>query len=685
MGFTEVFSGSVLYPSDVSYLPLALTADTILQWPLEASTGSNLVARIIDVTPTGAFSIFMPPANQTAPGQVTQFTNLGPSTITVKDNNGDTLLSITQGLSFTLYLTDNTTAAGLWRAFQAGASTAQAQASALAGLGLIAQGSLLSQSQPVVTFNVNYTTGAADRASTYIWTGALGTLTLTAASVLGNNWFESVYNAGSGNLTVQPSGIDEINGASSLVLRPGDSATINCSGVAFYTIGLGQNPVFAFDYTSIDLTGLSGTYTLSGSELNRIAYDFVGALAGDITIVVPATTQQYWVANDTTGGSFLLNVGTATQASPVNVVRAGRGIYYCNGSVVVNADTASIATPIAIADGGSGATTASGARINFGGTTVGIAVFTAAGAAAGRSALTAAASGANADITSLTGLTTPLSVAQGGTGESTFTTHGVLIGNGTGGLSIVAPGTAGQVLTANTGADPTFQTPSVGSGTVTSVSGSGGTTGLTLTGGPITGVGTLTLGGTLAVVNGGTGVATITGIPIGTGTAALGIAVAGSDYVSPSVATDFTATQTFAGSTSVPAMLLFNAAEVATVSATAATGTIVLHPSTQSVVYYTTAASANWTLNLTFSAGTTLNTALVTGESMTVTFMVTQGASPFYNNVVQVDGTTLGVTTKWLGGAPVAGNASGIDVYTYCVLKTSSAAFTVFASVAQFK
>jgi hypothetical protein len=44
-----------------------------------------------------------------------------------------------------------------------------------------------------------------------------------------------------------------------------------------------------------------------------------------------------------------------------------------------------------------------------------------------------------------------------------------------------------------------------GSGTVTSVSGSGGTTGLTLTGGPITASGTLTLGGTLAVANGGTG------------------------------------------------------------------------------------------------------------------------------------------------------------------------------------
>ena len=497
MGYNQTFPGIPIFPSDVSYLPLALTADTTLQWPLEASTGSNLVARIIDVTPTGAFSVIMPPANQTAPGQTTQFTNLGPSTVTIKDNTGGTLLSIASGLTFTLYLTTNLTVAGTWRAFQAGASTAQAQASALAGLGLIAQSSLLSQSQPVVSFSANYTAGASDRASVYVWTGGLGTLTLTAAATLGNNWFMSIRNAGVGNLTLAPSGADTINGAATVVLKPGDSANINTDGTSFYTVGLGQNPVFAFDYTSIDLTGLSGTYTLSGAELNRVAYDFVGAIAGTIEIIVPATTQQYWVSNDTTGGSFTLSIGTATQASPVGITRGSRGIYYSKGSVVVNADTASISYPVSIAQGGTNATTATGARINLGGTSVGIGVFTAANAAAGRSALSAAASGANADITSFTDLTVGA------------TAHLTILADGAGGLTVAGPGTAGQVFTSNgPGADPTFQ--STGGGTVTSISGSGGTTGLTLTGGPITGSGTLTLGGTLAVANGGTGQSTFT-------------------------------------------------------------------------------------------------------------------------------------------------------------------------------
>jgi hypothetical protein len=65
--------------------------------------------------------------------------------------------------------------------------------------------------------------------------------------------------------------------------------------------------------------------------------------------------------------------------------------------------------------------------------------------------------------------------------------------------------------------------------------------------------------------------------------------------------------------------------------------------------------------------------------------LVTQGSTAYFNNVVQVDGTAVGVTTRWIGGAPTAGNASGIDSYRYLIIKTGSATFTVLASVVQFK
>jgi hypothetical protein len=147
----------------------------------------------------------------------------------------------------------------------------------------------------------------------------------------------------------------------------------------------------------------------------------------------------------------------------------------------------------------------------------------------------------------------------------------------------------------------------------------------------------------------------------------------------------FTGTNTFTGSSSKTAIVLNDAAEVATVSATAATGTINYDITTQSVLYYTSNASANWTVNFRGSSGTSLNTLMSTGQSMTVAFLVTQGSTAYYNSAVQVDGTTSGVTTRWLGGAPTAGNASGIDSYRYLIIKTGSATFTVLASNTQFK
>jgi hypothetical protein len=147
----------------------------------------------------------------------------------------------------------------------------------------------------------------------------------------------------------------------------------------------------------------------------------------------------------------------------------------------------------------------------------------------------------------------------------------------------------------------------------------------------------------------------------------------------------WTGTQSFTGTSAKLAVVLNDAAEVATVSATAATGTIAYDITTQSVLYYTSNASANWTVNFRASSGTSLNTALATGQSVTVAFLVTQGATAYYNSAVQVDGTTSGVTTRWLGGAPTAGNASGIDSYRYLIIKTGSATYTVLASVTQFK
>lgn len=155
------------------------------------------------------------------------------------------------------------------------------------------------------------------------------------------------------------------------------------------------------------------------------------------------------------------------------------------------------------------------------------------------------------------------------------------------------------------------------------------------------------------------------------------------DTAKTDVAQTFTALQTFAGTSSNADLKTSNILETATISATAATGTIQYDVTTQSVLYYTSNASGNFTVNFRGSSGTSLNTIMATGESLSVTFLVTNGATAYYNSAVTIDGSS--VTPKWQGGtAPTSGNASSIDSYTYVIFKTGSAAFTVLASITKF-
>jgi hypothetical protein len=107
---------------------------------------------------------------------------------------------------------------------------------------------------------------------------------------------------------------------------------------------------------------------------------------------------------------------------------------------------------------------------------------------------------------------------------------------------------------------------------------------------------------------------------------------------------------------------------------------------TQAVYFQNVDLGANFTVNLRGNASTALNAALAVGESATVALITKQGNTTFYNNVVQVDGTTTNVTVVYQGGsAPTAGNASSNDVYTYTALKTAASTYTVLASQTQFK
>lgn len=372
--FTNVFGGTVIYPADVSYRAFTLSANTTLAWPTELATNADIVSQIMDVAASGnGFSILMPPANEVSVGETTLIFNVGAYTITIKDNLGGTIASISPGLAWQIYLTDNTTPTGSWRPVQYAAGVSSATAGALQGAGIKAIADTLNQSTPVMELAANYTMGNTDRAKVFLWTGGAGTLTLPAASTVGNDWFCYVRNSGTGAVTIATPGGELVNGGSSLAFNPGDSSSIICDGTNYYTIGFGQNPVFTFDYVAINLTGQVSPYALSGANLNRITYNFSGVLTANMIVVVPDTIQQYWVANNTTG-SYTLTIANAS-GSGIAVAQGSRTILYCDGVDIYSAETGGVSLPVSVSQGGTGSTTAGNALINLGGGATGISVF----------------------------------------------------------------------------------------------------------------------------------------------------------------------------------------------------------------------------------------------------------------------------------------------------------------------
>ena len=147
-------------------------------------------------------------------------------------------------------------------------------------------------------------------------------------------------------------------------------------------------------------------------------------------------------------------------------------------------------------------------------------------------------------------------------------------------------------------------------------------------------------------------------------------------------ANTFIGKQTLNGSSSVEALALTNAAELVNIVAAAPAATTNFYINSGAVQYYTTAAANNWTINFAFSSGTALDTAMAIGDSITVAMLTTQGVTAYYASAFQVDG--VAVTPKWQGTAPIAGDASSIDAYSFTILKTASATYTVLASMTKY-
>lgn len=353
MSYNSPFTGQVIQPTDVSYRRITLTSDLQLEWPINGTTTDDAAARVMEVsTLTTANELWMPPANQASVGQDALIRNVGAVALTVKDFTGaNTIVTVAAGQAQYIYITTNATTAGTWGIIAFGIGSSGADAATLAGYGLLAIGQTLNQSQPVTTFASDYTAIASDRSNTYVWTGGAGTLTLTLASTLGDNWFMFLRNGGTGALTVTGTGGDTINGSSSVVFQPADSAIIVCSGATFYTVGLGKST--QFNFTQLTKAVTSGTYTLTSAEASNVIQKYTGTLTGNVTIIVPQTVQVYYVQNATTAGGYTLTISTGVGGASTAIIAANnQATLICDSQNLLNANTVLAgASTISLLDG----------------------------------------------------------------------------------------------------------------------------------------------------------------------------------------------------------------------------------------------------------------------------------------------------------------------------------------------
>ena len=356
MSYNSPFTGNVVQPTDVSYRAITLSANTQLQWPINGTSTNDAAARIMEVTATTtSLQLWMPPANQASVGQDAMIRNKGTNTFVVYDYAGaHTIVSIPAGEARYIYITANPDESGTWGIIAFGIGSSGADAATLAGYGLTAIGATLNQSQPVTTFSSNYTALTSDRASTYVWTGGAGTLTLPLAATLGDNWFMLVRNGGSGTLTVQTTSSELFNGSTSVILQVGDSCFICCSGTAFYSVGLGRST--QFNFTQLTKAVSTGTYTLTATEAANVIQKYTGTVTGTVTVILPKTIQVYYITNQTSGAYDIVFTTNTSGAATAQVPAGQQVILLCDSANLLNASTiAAGASTLTLSNGSAGA------------------------------------------------------------------------------------------------------------------------------------------------------------------------------------------------------------------------------------------------------------------------------------------------------------------------------------------
>ena len=340
--YVNAFTGQTINPSAISYEYLSIAANTTLYWPINGNTSGNIpTSNIIEVTTTtySGLTLTLPDATQVSTGQAILVRNVGSLPFSIVNNSGGAIVSASSGVAYYIYLTDNTTSAGIWSAVTFGAGTSAANAATLAGYGLTAVGATLNQTYTVTNYYASATIPITVQAKFIVYNGGAGTFTLPSAATAGANWFVMIRNNGTGILTLTPAGSDLIDGNATQQLQLTESLVLVSTGSGWNTFAYGRSNTFAYTQLSLAVTG--GTTTLTSAQGANTIQTYTGALTSNQIIVVPSTVQLYTVTNNTTG-SYTLTVKTSAVSGATVAVSQGNSlVLICDGTNVYNAASGS--------------------------------------------------------------------------------------------------------------------------------------------------------------------------------------------------------------------------------------------------------------------------------------------------------------------------------------------------------
>jgi len=274
--------------------------------------------------------------------------NVGSNTLIVKNSAGTQIATVDIGAASYFYLTDNSSAAGVYGVIGFGVGTSTADASSLVGYGIKAVGASLNQSHPVVPTNTGITLTDDHRAKLVVFTGGSGTFALTSAATLGDDYFTMFRNDGTGTATIDPAASETLDGMTTMQVQPGESLILVCTGTKWYSVGYGRSTLYQFTQLTKDVSA-GGTITLSATEASNKLITFIGNPSGAVSVIVPSVVAVYYTQSSLST-SQTVTLKTAA-GSGVGITQGARIIALCDGTNVVSAQSAVANASVSLTDG----------------------------------------------------------------------------------------------------------------------------------------------------------------------------------------------------------------------------------------------------------------------------------------------------------------------------------------------